>query len=304
MQLGIDLGGTKIEVAVLSTAGELIFRERRPTPADNYPAILGAIADLVATAEAAVQETCTVGIGTPGSLSRVTGLMKNSNSVCLNDRPLQRDLEQRLGREVRIANDANCLVLSEAIDGVAAGLPVVFGVILGTGVGSGLVVDQRLIAAGANAIGSEWGHNRLPGLGVEFEDEQRRCYCGRANCIETYLSGRGLAATFRHLGGPPHSGEQVARDATAGDTLAEQAVAHYCRQLALALSQVINLIDPDAIVVGGGVSNLDAIYAQVPALWRDDIFSDECATPLLKARFGDSSGVRGAARLWPLADAR
>ncbi|NWG30156.1 MAG: ROK family protein [Rhodocyclaceae bacterium] len=277
MRIGIDLGGTKTEIIVLDDAGETLLRSRVPTPRGDYAATVATIAALVQEAEAKVgagntAPLATVGIGIPGAESRVTGLIKNANSTWLIGRPLRADLEAALGRPVRIENDANCFALSEATDGAAAGAAVVFGVILGTGVGGGIVVDGRVLV-GPNAIAGEWGHNPLPD-----EEEARPCYCGRENCIETFLSGPALAL------------EGGADD--------EAALQRYERRLARALAQVINILDPDVIVLGGGVSNLDRLYDRVPRLWGEWVFSDHVATRLLKNKHGDSSGVRGAAWLW------
>lgn len=277
MRIGIDLGGTKTEVIVLGDGGAELLRERVPTPRGDYAATVATIASLVRAAESKVS-TCetaslaTVGIGIPGAESRITGLIKNANSTWLIGRPLRADLEAALGRPVRIANDANCFALSEATDGAAAGAAVAFGVILGTGVGGGIVVAGKVLV-GPNAIAGEWGHNELAG-----ETGSHPCYCGRANCIETFLSGPALAAA----GG--------ADDATA--------MQRYERRLARALAQVINLLDPDMIVLGGGLSNLDRLYDRVPRLWGEFVFSDAVATQLVKNKHGDSSGVRGAAWLW------
>jgi fructokinase len=274
MRIGIDLGGTKTEIVVLDATGEERLRERVPTPRGDYATTVATIAALVKSAEAKVSpgETASVGVGIPGAESRVTGLVKNANSTWLIGQPLRADLEAALGRPVRIANDANCFALSEATDGAAAGADVVFGVILGTGVGGGIVVQGRVLV-GPNAIAGEWGHNTLAG-----ESETRPCYCGRINCIETFLSGPALAAE--------------------GGAESEAAIQRYERRLAQALAQVINLLDPDVIVLGGGVSNLERLYDRVPRLWGEWVFSDHIATQLLKNKHGDSSGVRGAAWLW------
>lgn len=278
MRIGIDLGGTKTEVIVLDDAGAERLRERVPTPRGDYAASVATIAALVRAAETKLgaggtAPPATVGVGIPGAESRITGLIKNANSTWLIGRPLRADLEAALGRPVRIANDANCFALSEATDGAAAGAEVVFGVILGTGVGGGIVVRGNVLV-GPNAIAGEWGHNPLAG-----EEEARPCYCGRFNCIETFLSGPALAAD--------------------GGTQDEAALQRFETRLARALAQVINILDPDAIVLGGGVSNLDRLYDRVPRLWGEWVFSDHVATRLLKNRHGDSSGVRGAAWLWP-----
>lgn len=297
MYIGVDLGGTKTEVVVLSAQGEIRYRHRIATPDSDYAAIVSALVAQVQQAEREVGSCRGVGIGTPGSASPVDGLMRNCNTTCLNGRPLQRDIEAALGRPVRIANDANCFALSEATDGAGAGSRVVFGVILGTGVGGGIVVDGRLLS-GPSAIGSEWGHNRLPGVGDLFENQQRRCYCGNTNCVETYLSGPGLAATYHHLSGDAQTAQAVAALAASGNREALTALASYQQQLACSLAQVVNIIDPEVIVLGGGLSNIESLYSVVPGLWQQWVFSDSIRTRLLPARFGDSSGVRGAAWLW------
>lgn len=296
MRIGIDLGGTKIELIALGAGGEVLLRERVATPQGDYRATLRAVADLVAAAERTVgagAAAASVGIGIPGAESRASGLIKNANSTCLIGKPLRHDLEQLLGREVRIANDANCFALSEAVDGAGVGAPVVFGVILGTGVGGGIVIDGKVLA-GANAIAGEWGHNPLPG-----EHHQGNCYCGRRGCIELYLSGPGLAADHRRVTGADCSPQRIAERAAAGDADCEAALRRYEARLAKALATAINLLDPDVIVLGGGLSNIDRLYANVPRLWGEHVFSDQVATRLLKHRHGDSSGVRGAAWLWP-----
>jgi fructokinase len=276
LRIGIDLGGTKTEIVVLADNGRELLRERVATPRDDYVGTVATIAGLVRDAEAKVGagRTASVGVGIPGAESRVTGLIKNANSTWLIGQPLRADLAAALGRPVRLANDANCFALSEATDGAAAGANVVFGVILGTGVGGGIVVDGKVLV-GANAIAGEWGHNPLPG------DEAIRplCYCGRQGCIETFLSGPALAAD--------------------GGAENEAAMQRYEQRLARALAQVINILDPDVIVLGGGLSNLDRLYDRVPRLWSAHVFSDAVATRLVKNRHGDSSGVRGAAWLWP-----
>ncbi len=267
-RIGIDLGGTKTEAIALDATGREVFRKRVATPRGDYQGTLNTIKALVDEAGEG-----TVGVGIPGALSHATGLVKNANSTWLIGKPLQQDLERALGREVRIANDANCFALSEATDGAAAGAEVVFGVILGTGVGGGIVVRGRIVE-GANSIAGEWGHNPLP-LPRAEDMPLRPCYCGRAGCIETYLSGPALERD----GGEP-------------------ALDLYCERLARALAGVINLLDPDVIVLGGGVSNIARLYDQVPKLWPRYVFSDHIATRLLPPRHGDSSGVRGAAWLW------
>jgi fructokinase len=287
MRIGIDLGGTKIEAATLADDGTIGLRRRVPTPAGDYDATVRAISDLVRIIEAETGRRGAVGIGMPGTLSPATGLVKNSNSTCLNGRPFDRDLEATLGRKLRFANDANCFALSEAIDGAAAGERIVFGVILGTGVGGGIVVEGRPLV-GANAIAGEWGHNPLP-----WPDDDERpgplCPCGRHGCIESFLSGPALVRA---------GGGDVAARAAAGDQAAEAVLVRYEDRLARGLANVINLIDPDVIVLGGGLSQMIRLYAHVPALWGRHVFSDHVATRLVPPVWGDSSGVRGAAWLW------
>ena len=293
MRIGVDLGGTKIEVIALGDDGEVLFRERVPTPRDDYAGTLDAMTGLVARAEEATGATGPVGIGVPGALSPATGMLKNANSLWLNRMPLDRDLADRLGRPVRLQNDANCFALSEATDGAGAGARVVFGVIIGTGTGGGVVVDGRLLT-GPNAIAGEWGHSPLPWP----RDEERpgaECYCGQRGCIETWLSGPGFARD--HGGGL--TAPEVAAAATALDPDALSAVDRYADRLARSLATVINLLDPDVIVLGGGMSNLDALYDEVPSRWGEYVFSDRVDTRLAKNLHGDSSGVRGAAWLWP-----
>lgn len=276
-RIGIDLGGTKIEVAVLDSARNTLMRERVPTPAGDYEATVAAIAQLIGRAEQIAGPQASVGIGTPGSASKRSGAMINANSTVLIGRPLQRDIENALGRSIRMTNDANCFVLSEAADGAASGADVVFGVILGTGVGGALAVRKRVIA-GANGIAGEWGHNPLPWARGD-ERPGPKCYCGKFGCIETFLSGPALARE-REL-----SGEEAALE-------------RYEDRLARALASVINVVDPDAIVLGGGVSNTARLYRTVPQLFSQYVFSDSIRTLLVKAWHGDSSGVRGAAMLW------
>ena len=297
MRIGIDLGGTKIEALALGDDGREIFRHRVPTPSGDYAATLKAIADLVTSIESKFGRKGTVGIGTPGAISTRTGLIKNSNSVVLNGRSLDRDLSAALSRPLRIENDANCFALSEAVDGAARGASVVFGVILGTGVGAGIVVDKRIIS-GRNRIAGEWGHNPLPWPRAE-ELPGPSCYCGKTGCIETFLSGPGLAREFRIRTGKGLSANEVSSAANAGDADALAVMATYEDRLARGLAHVINLVDPDLIVLGGGLSNIERLYRNVPALIQRYVFSDGVETPIVRARHGDSSGVRGAAWLWP-----
>lgn len=322
MRIGVDLGGTKIQAVVLDDVDAVCWQRRVPTPRDNYDGTVAAIARLVNDAETTVGESCTVGIGIPGAVSPATGAIKNANSTWLNRRPFKQDLEKALGREVRLANDANCLAVSEATDGAGAGAAVVFGVILGTGTGGGLVVHGELLV-GANAIGGEWGHNPLP----EPTDDERpgpACYCGRSGCIETFLSGPGLAADYAqrtraHQPAPsrPHqpapsgahqpaprpdadivTGETVVARASQGEPEALATLEAWDDRVARSLASVINLVDPDVIVVGGGLSRLTRLYVNVPARWGRYVFSDRVVTRLLPATHGDASGVRGAAWLW------
>lgn len=293
MRLGIDLGGTKIEIVALANDSVELLRRRVPAPRGEYLATVMAVADLVKDTENELGQRGSVGVGIPGAESRVTGLIKNANSTWLIGRPLRRDLQDVLQREVRLANDANCFALSEATDGAAAGADVVFGVILGTGVGGGIVVHGKVLA-GANAIAGEWGHNRLPG----DEPDWPGCYCGRNGCVETFLSGPGLKRDHAQKNGEIVDPVDIAVRAAAGDAACEATLQRYEKRLARALGEVINILDPDAIVLGGGLSNLDRLYEHVPNLWAEHVFSDCVATRLIKNRHGDASGVRGAAWLW------
>jgi fructokinase len=296
-RLGIDLGGTKIAAIVLGPNDDVVWQRRIPTPQHDYAATLRALSDVVLEAEREVGGGCRVGIGMPGAISPATGLVKNANSTWLNGRPFQGDLERALARPVRLANDANCLAVSEAADGAAADAVVVFGVILGTGTGGGIVVHGRLVQ-GANAIAGEWGHNPLP-WSTPDERPGPSCYCGRHGCLETWLSGPGLAADYAGRdGGALIASEEVVVLAQSGDSLARDTLNAWTGRLARGLAGVINLLDPDVIVVGGGLSNIASIYSEVPALWSQWVFSDRVATRLVQARHGDASGVRGAARLW------
>lgn len=296
MRIGVDLGGTKIEVAALDGDGRVLARRRRPTPRHDYDATLGVIVDLVQELETEFGRRGSVGIGIPGALSATTGLIKNASATWLLDRPLDRDLTAALGRPVRLMNDANCLALSEACNGAAAGLPVVFAAILGTGVGGGIAVDGRPVV-GVNAIAGEWGHNPLPWPG-DGERPGPACYCGKRGCIETFLSGPSLARDYHEAGGKAITAAELAARAEAGEPQALAALARYEDRLARALAGVINILDPDAVVLGGGLSNLERLYRNLPALLPRYVFSDHVATRVLKARHGDSSGVFGAARLW------
>ena len=295
MRLGIDLGGTKIAAAVLAGDGRTRWETRVATPRGDYDGTIAAIAELVAAGERAAGESCTIGIGIPGAVSPATGLIKNANSVWLNGRAFHVDLERHLGRPIQLANDANCLAVSESTDGAAAGARVVFGVILGTGVGGGIAIDGRTLT-GPNAIAGEWGHNSLPWPRAD-ELPGTPCYCGRQGCIETFLSGPGLAADFARHTGSAATGESVVALAAGGDTPAQLVMDMWIDRLARGLASVINVLDPDVIVVGGGLSRIARLYEDVPRAWGAWVFSDRVATRLVPARHGDASGVRGAAML-------
>ena len=299
--IGVDLGGTKIEAIVLDADGSSRWRERVPTPAGDYAATLATVAALVRRAEAELGLTgCTVGVGTPGTAT-ASGLIKNANSTCLNGRPLQHDLAHALGRPVRIANDANCLALSEATDGAGAGAEVVFAAILGTGVGAGIVVRGHALA-GPNGLAGEWGHNTLPWAAAP-DGAAPRCYCGRQGCIETWLSGPGLALDHAaYTGGDALTAQQIGARAADGDAACEASLQRYESRLARSLAHVVNLLDPDVIVLGGGLSRLTRLLTNVPRLWGAHVFSGGISAPvrtrLVASLHGDSSGVRGAAWLW------
>jgi len=297
IRIGIDLGGTKIEAAALDAAGRIASRRRVATPAGDYEGTVEAVGVLVDAMEAELGRGARIGIATPGARSRATGLMKNCNSTCLNGRALKEDLEKRLAREVRMANDANCFALSEAVDGAGQGAQVVFGVILGTGVGGGIAIGGRAIE-GANAIAGEWGHNPLP-LPAAADLPLPACYCGRHGCIETYLSGPGLAADHARATGEALDAPSIAARAAAGDSRCAGSLERHAERLARSLAGVVNVLDPDVIVLGGGLSTIASLYVRVPQLWGPFVFSDEIRTRLVPPVHGDSSGVRGAAWLWP-----
>ena len=296
MRIGIDLGGTKIEGIALDDSGKEIFRQRIDTPQGNYQATIAAIVNLVQRLEVNTQQTGTVGIGIPGAISPATELVKNANSTWLIGQPLHTDLEQALGRKVRIANDANCFVVSEATDGAASDAAVVFGVIIGTGTGGGVYVKGKVIT-GCNAIAGEWGHNPLPWPAPD-EYPGRECYCGKKGCIETWLSGPGFTHDHQLRGGKGNSAKGIVDLAEQGDKLAESTLQRYEDRMARALASVINILDPEIIVLGGGMSNIAGLYRNVPKLWGQYVFSDHVATKLVPPAHGDSSGVRGAAWLW------
>lgn len=295
LALGIDLGGTKIEIIALDEAGTVLLRRRKPTPKGNYQGTLEAMRDLIAETEFELGAKGTVGFGTPGAISPATGLMKNANSTWLNGQPFDRDLQACLGRDFAIANDADCLALSEATDGAAAGARSVFCVIIGTGVGGGLVIRGQPIS-GPNAIAGEWGHNQLPRPSPE-ELPGPSCYCGLNGCIETWLSGPGMAKDHLAVTGKSVDPPAIVKAAEAGDEEAEATLSRYENRLARGLSMVINLVDPDVIVLGGGLSKLARLYENVPKIWEGYVFSDTVETALRAPVHGDSSGVRGAAWL-------
>ena len=299
MRIGIDLGGTKIEAICLAADGAELARQRIASPQGDYDATIRAIVELVADIENLTEKTSSIGIGIPGTISPTSGLVKNTNSTWLIGKALDQDLTTALGRPVRLANDANCFTLSEATDGAAKGAANVFGVILGTGVGGGIVIDGNIVT-GPNSIAGEWGHNPLPWM----SDDERPgpdCYCGKSGCIETFLNGAALEQLYpaKSYQAGTLAAEEIAELASNNEAVAGRAIDIYAERLARALASVINVLDPDVIVLGGGLSNIDKLYDQVPSLWQNWVFSDEISTKLVKNRHGDSSGVRGAAWLWP-----
>jgi fructokinase len=302
-RIGVDLGGTKIEVIAFDPQGNVLVRERLATPAGDYKQILSSILTLVRLARQHTQPFghASIGIGIPGSLSPANQLVRNANSTALNGRALQADLEQVLDQAVRLENDANCLAMSEGFDGAAKGAASVFAVILGTGTGAGVVVNGRIVS-GHNRLSGEWGHNRMAVaqdptyLGGQHVNQ---CWCGRKDCYETWLSGPGMAADYSRVsGGQALAPQEIVLAARAGDEIAGNVLQAYCHRLAFGLAQIINLLDPEVIVLGGGMSNIRELYERVPLLWQRDVFSDVCTTRLVPSQFGDSSGVRGAAWLW------
>lgn len=296
LRIGVDLGGTKIEVLAMNQQGDELYRQRVPTPKSDYAGTLNSICELVLLTENTLQQECSVGICTPGSVSADTQLLRNSNSTCLNQKPFKHDLEQLLSREVRISNDANCFTLSEATDGAAKDAPIVFGVIIGTGCGGGLVINGQLID-GPNSICGEWGHNSLPWPDAS-ENHATECWCGKYDCLETYLSGSGLEFDFYQCCGYKMDGAQIIAASEAGDPCALQVLARYEKRLAKSLAMIVNILDPHVIVLGGGMSNVMRLYKNIPSIWGKYIFSDYINTQLLAPVYGDSSGVRGAAWLW------
>jgi len=296
IRIGIDLGGTKIEGIALSESGDELFRQRVATPQGDYRATLQSIVDLIRQIESSSGEQGSIGIGTPGSLSPASGLLRNSNSVCMNGKPVLTDLQDMLHREIRMANDANCFALSEATDGAAKDAAVVFGVIVGTGTGAGVVIDKNVLL-GANAVAGEWGHNPLPWPG-DSELPGASCYCGKLGCIETWLSGPGLIRDHEMHNNEFLDPETLDNKARFGDEDAIETFQRYENRMARSLAHVINILDPDVIVLGGGMGNIKRLYENVPAIWGDYVFSDVVNTRLLAPLHGDSSGVRGAAWLW------
>ncbi len=297
MRIGIDLGGTKIEIIALADNGGEIHRERIATPKDDYDGTVAAIVGLVRRAERELKERGTVGVGIPGAISPATGLVKNANSTWLIGKPLDKDLSHELEREVRVQNDANCFAVSEAVDGAGADAGCVFGVIVGTGTGGGIAINKRVLT-GPNAVAGEWGHIPLPWMTPD-ELPGPDCYCGKKGCIETFLSGPGMARDHQRATGEKRTAEEIVQRAEAGDEAAELTLQRYEDRLARGLAAIVNVLDPDAIVLGGGMGNIRRLYRQVPKLWQKYAFSDHVDTPLVPPVHGDSSGVRGAAWLWP-----
>jgi fructokinase len=298
VRIGVDLGGTKIEIIALDDSGATLLRRRVKTPAGDYAGTVRTIAELVSGAQSQLSDSATVGIATPGALSPQSGLLRNSNSVVLNGKPLDQDIATALGQPVRLENDANCLAISEAIDGAGAGCPVVFGAILGTGVGGGIVVKGHILT-GLNRIGGEWGHNPLP-WAREGERPGYRCYCGKHGCIETFLSGAGLTREYFSLSQKELRAEEIAAADQAGEPTAVRSLVAYKHRLARSLAALVNIVDPDVIVLGGGISNIDSLYDGLLELIGQHAFSDAIRTTVVRAAHGDSSGVRGAAWLWPI----
>ena len=297
MRIGIDLGGTKIEAIALDNSGMELFRQRIATPQHDYAATLHAIVELVHSIEKQCHQQGSVGIGIPGAISPATGKIKNANSIWLIGQPMLQDLETRLSRPVRIANDANCFAVSEATDGAGRDAPIVFGVIIGTGTGAGICINRQPLI-GCNAISGEWGHNPLP-WPREDELPGRQCYCGKQGCIETWLSGPGFTHWYKEKGGQAQNPQEILEQARQGNELAEKALQDYEDRLARSLASVINILDPDVIILGGGMGNIQRLYENIPRQWGQHIFSDHVDTQLLPPAHRDSSGVRGAAWLWP-----
>jgi len=299
MRIGIDLGGTKVEAIALASDGAEMLRTRVAAPQGDYQATINCINDLVAHVEQETGQTGTVGLAMPGAVSPATGLIKNANSTWLNGMPLNKDLTKALGREVRLANDANCFSLSEAVDGAAKDASIVFGVIIGTGCGGGIVIDRRPLV-GMHSIGGEWGHNPLPHPSAHEHAHAPACYCGQQGCMETWVSGPGMAADHLAIAGQTLTAQEIAEQAAAGNSQAHDTLIRFADRMARGLAGVINVLDPDAIVLGGGLSNIDVIYELIPPRLSAYVFSDRVDVPILRNVHGDASGVRGAAWLWPL----
>ncbi len=295
MKIGIDLGGTKIEIIALNDSGEELYRKRVATPKDSYQAILNTISELVFVTETTFNDKGSVGICTPGAISPNTGLLRNSNTSSLNQKPFKQDLENQLSREIAIANDANCFALSESVDGAGKGSSIIFGVIVGTGTGAGIVIDRKVLT-GANAIAGEWGHNPLPWPKTS-ELPGMDCYCGKKGCIETWLSGSGFSKNHHLTSKQLLDPTQIVLQAEKGCTTCEQSLIEYEDRMARGLSHIINILDPDVIILGGGMSNILRLYENIPKVWHKYIFSDHINTKLRPPVHGDSSGVRGAAWL-------
>ena len=301
MRIGIDLGGTKIEAAALAPNGEIVFRERVVTPRDQYDHTIRAIRDLVFAAETKLGVKATVGVGTPGALSHKTGLIKNANNTDLVGHPLDRDIGSQIGRAVRVANDANCFTLSEASDGAGNDAHVVFGIIAGTGVGGGIAIDKKTLT-GAHSICGEWGHNPLPAAKPDENIAQPDCYCGKASCIETWCSGPAFEREYKKAAGKALSAADIVALADKGDAIACTVLSQYIDRFARSIASVVNILDPDVIVIGGGMSNVDALYRELPDLVASYAFTTEGPVTIVKNMHGDSSGVRGAAWLWQEGD--
>ncbi|OPZ79460.1 MAG: Fructokinase [Alphaproteobacteria bacterium ADurb.Bin438] len=297
MKIGIDLGGTKTEIVALDENKQEIYRKRVATPKGDYEKTVMMIKDIVFCAFEELKQKGSVGICIPGTISPATGLVKNANATHLIGKPFDKDLKQALGQEIKIANDADCFALSEAVDGAGMGAKTVWGVIIGTGAGSGIIAYNKLIS-GPNAIGGEWGHNPLPFMDEEEKNTNISCYCGKCNCIETFVSGTGFVRDYKLLSNKDLSGKEIVSLANNGDEIATKTLKRYETRLAKSLASVINILDPEVVVLGGGMSNVDSLYENVPKIWGDYVFSDTVFTKLKKAKFGDSSGVRGAAFLW------
>jgi len=299
MRIGVDLGGTKIEGIVLTNEGEIAEKIRVATPGDNYKETLKAVCQVVTHLQDQSPSPLKVGIGSPGTLSHLSGLMKNCNSICLNGEALKKDIESNLGYEVKLENDANCFALSEAHYGAAKNSRSMFGVIIGTGTGGGIVINDQLLI-GPNNIAGEWGHNPLPSSARELIAEDRVCYCGRHNCIETVLSGRGLKRSHLETTGHEAEAANIAELALAKDRAASQSIKIYSKQLARCLATVVNIIDPEVIVLGGGLSNIKSLYESLPSDMAGYVFTDDLQTRIAPPKFGDASGARGAACLWSI----